>query len=120
MEITIKSNEEKMYKEILILFASCIKNLGNLRPREISLLAEIMYQNHKYSNMEEDEKWILIWSTKNRKRMQNKLNMNEDVFNTNKSILRKYGALTKEDKLLTGLQINPDNGFTITFNFIKE
>lgn len=117
MKIPIKVSRDKFYKVLLTLMNK-FPPLRGMREREIDFLAEIMYQNYLYRNLDISKRYILIFSTENRKEMQKRLVTNEGVMNDNFSKLRKRGIITQDNKLIPFLNIIPDSNYelTITFN----
>jgi DNA-binding MarR family transcriptional regulator len=97
-KIPIKTNNRKFYRQFLELIKS-LPPINKLRPKEMDVLAEIMYENGKLKNIEDDYRYTLIFSTKNRREMRNLIGISEDSYNNNLSILRKHGLITKDNKL---------------------
>ena len=68
-KIPIKTNNIKFYRQFLELIKS-LPPINKLRPKEMDVLAEIMYENGKLKNIEDDYRYTLIFSTKNRREMR--------------------------------------------------
>lgn len=95
--IPIKTNKTKFYRQVLEVLRS-VPPINKLRPKELSVLSEIMRQNDLYSSLG-DKKNMIIFSTDNRKAMRDSLEIGEDSFNNNLSILRKYKIIDSDNKL---------------------
>jgi hypothetical protein len=95
-----------------------IPPLDTLRSRELDVLAILMLYNYKYRALNEEIRWRLINDASTRREMQADINMSEDVFTNNLSLVRKAGLIDKETgRLSKSLQIIADKGFIISFNF---
>jgi len=108
MKIPIKTNVRGFYKT-LIAFLSSIKPIEGLVPKELNILAEILYQNYVYKNIPVKDRHIMIFSTENRIEMQKNLGMSEGSFNDYLSKIRKKGVLSRNNEIPPILNILPDN-----------
>lgn len=97
-KIPIITNNRKFYRQFLELIKS-LPPINKLRPKEMDVLAEIMYENGKLKSIDEESRYIIIFSTKNRKEMRKLIGISEDSYNNNLSILRKHGLITKDNQL---------------------
>lgn len=115
--IPIKTNEDKFFRQFLELIRS-ISPINKLRPKELDVLAEIMYQNNKYSDLEPNIKNTMVFNTNTRKEMRLKIGITEESFNNNLSILRRHGLLSKDNKLIPFLDtVTYKDGYKLEFNF---
>ena len=113
--IPIKTNKERFFRQFLEVLKS-IPPIKNLRPKELDVLAEVMYQNHKYKDYPEEHRLAIIFNPTVRKEMRDKIGIGVDSFNNNISILRKSKILDKNNKLhpfFRGIEFN--GKFELTF-----
>lgn len=116
MKLNITTDERKFFRQVLELLSS-IPPLEKLRGRELDLLAGLMYYNYLYRNLGDDIRWRVINNKSTKKELRDMLEMGEDVFNNNMSIIRKTGLIDKAGKLSNALQIIPSETFKMEFNF---
>lgn len=121
MRLNIDTNINKFYRQLLELLSG-FPPLDQLRNRELDLLAVYMYYNYKYMNIEESLRWRIINDTSTRRKMQEDLGMNEDIFNNNISLIRKSGVISRDGSLSKFLQVYPGDRFdlSITFKIDKD
>jgi len=122
MKIPVTSSIQKFYKQVISLMAS-FAPIKDLNKRQKELLAELLYQNYKFRYIKEDSRFLVLFSTENRKKIQEKVNMNAGIFDQNLSLLRNAGIILPGNKLPTFLcRILPADTFefTILFNIIKD
>ena len=116
-QIPIKTNKDKFFRQFLELIRS-IPPVSKLRPKELDVLAEIMYQNDKYSDLEDNIKQKMVFDTSTRKEMMLNVGITADSFNNNLSILRKHKLLSKENKLSPFLNnVLYKDGYKLEFTF---
>ena len=121
LDIPVKTSERAFFRQIVGLLSSFPPIRGS-RPRELDTLGEILYQNYKFKDVSEDVRSVVIFSTENRKEMCSNLNMSEDAFNNNLSILRKNNIILSDNKLEKYmLRMIPESKyvFSVTFNIVK-
>jgi hypothetical protein len=116
MKLNIKTTRKKAYRQIVEIIRS-IPPLDTLRNRELDVLAILMYYNNKYKDVDEDIRWRVINDTSTKREMQREIEMSEDIFNNNISLVRKAGLIDKEGKIPKFLQIPIDNKYYVNFNF---
>jgi hypothetical protein len=116
MVLPINTTHRKVFRQILEVIRS-IPPLDSLRSRELDVLAVLMYYNYKYKNVSEDIRWRVINDTSTKREMQSEIDMSEDIFNNNISLVRKSGLIDKEGKISKFLMIDPDNHYEVSFNF---
>jgi hypothetical protein len=116
MKLNIKTTKKKAYRQIVEIIRS-IPPLDVLRNRELDVLAILMYYNYKYKDVSEDIRWRVINDTSTKKEMQREINMTEDIFNNNISLVRKAGLINKEGRIPKSLQIMIDDRYYVNFNF---
>jgi DNA-binding MarR family transcriptional regulator len=115
--IVINTTRYKFFRQFLELIKS-IPPFNKLRPKELDVLAELMYQNDRYSDLEPKIRQKIIFDTKTREEIRNGLNMTKESFNNNLSILRKHGVLSKENELMPFLRnILYDDKYVVEFVF---
>jgi len=76
-----------------------------------------MFYNYTYKNLEEPVRWRIINDTSTRKEMQFNLDMKEDIFNNNISVIRKTNLIDRDGRLAPFLQIYPEDNFKLEFDF---
>lgn len=116
MRLTVNTDDVTFFRQILELLSG-IPPLNKLRKRELDLLAMLMYYNYLYKDIDENLRWKIINNTATRKEIHYKLNMKEDIFNNNLSVVRKTGLLDKEGRITPMLCIYPGETFNLEFNF---
>ena len=117
MKIPVKTNIDKFYRQLVGLLSS-FAPIKKLRPRELDVLAEILYQNYVHRNITEDVRHIVVFSYKIRQVMQGRLGIKEDTFNVHLNTLRKNGIIEKDNKIPAFLiKIIPDKTFEFTVLF---
>jgi len=116
MRLNIDTTSQKFYRQLLELFKS-IPPLDKLRPRELDVVAAYMYFNNRYKNIEDVIKWRIVNDTSTRKEMRDMINMTEDIFNNNLSIIRKKGLIGNDGSLVEFLRIYPSSMYKVEFNF---
>jgi hypothetical protein len=116
MRINIDTTHKKVYRQIVEVIRS-FPPLNVLRNRELDVLAILMYYNYKYKNIEENIRWRVIHDTSTKREMQQDVDMTEDIFNNNLSLVRKSGLLDKDGKIPKWLMFYVDDAFEVNFNF---
>ena len=96
--IPIKTTKEKFYRQFLEVLRN-IPPVNKLRPKELDVLSQIMKQADKYRQYDADLRNTIIFSTNIRKEMRDNIGINEDSFNNNLSVLRRYKILSKDNVL---------------------
>jgi hypothetical protein len=116
MRLDINTTQKKVFRQIVEVIRS-IPPLDLLRNRELDVLAIVMYYNFKYRNVEESIRWRIINDSSTKKEMQKDIDMTEDIFNNNISLVRKSGLIDKQGRLPVFLQLIPEDRFEVKFNF---
>ena len=114
--ITIKVTPRSFYFEFLKVLKSR-SPVDKLRPKELKVLAEMMFQYGQLKGLKNEDKYELMFSTGKRKEMRNLIGISEDSFNNNLSTLRKYGLLSKDNVLNKSLEIEFTDNFSLEFLF---
>jgi len=116
-KIPIRTDRDKFFRQFLELLRS-LPPINKLRPKELDVLAEVMFQNDRYGDLDENIKWTMVFSTSVRKEMRLKVGISEDSFNNNLSILRKHNILSKDNRLMPLLAtVFYKNGFKLEYEF---
>jgi len=113
--IPIPTDERKFFRQYLELAAPLLR----LREKERRVLAELLYYNYKYKAMDEEERFILIFSTSIRKKIMEELKVSDAVLNNNLSELRKKGYIV-DNKIKRFYQIDPTENGTLTYKFMMK
>ena len=116
MRLDINTTKKKVFRQIVEVLRG-VPPLNSLRNRELDVLAILMYYNYKYKKVPEDIRWRIIHDTSTRKEMQVDINMTEDIFNNNISLVRKAGLLDKSGKVPSFFMIDLDDRYEVIFNF---
>lgn len=121
MKIPVLSKIDKFYDQLIQLMSSFapIKSLGG---REKQILVEILIQNYKLRSIPENSRFILIFSSENRKELAEKIGISVDNLYQHLSLLRKKGVLSHDNKLppfLSKILPNDEFEFTIIFKLQK-
>jgi hypothetical protein len=116
MRLNLKTTQKKVYRQIVEIIRS-IPPLNTLRNRELDVLAILMYYNFKYKNVEETIRWRIIHDLETRKEMQKDIEISEDSFANNLSLIRRAGLLDENNRIPKFLQIYIDDRYEISFNF---
>lgn len=119
MKINIKTTEEKFIRQLIELLKG-VPPVSKLRPKEIDVLCELIYQFNKYKSYPEEHKLAIIFNSNTRKEMRERINLNQDSFNNNISNLRKHKILDNYNRLhpfFNNLVFN--NGFELKFIFTE-
>lgn len=119
MKLTIATDEKRFFRQALEILSG-FPPLDTLRNRELDLLAAVMYYNYIYRNLDEDIRWRVINNKTTKKELRELIDMNEDVYNNNMSIIKKTGVIDKSGRLATMLQIIPGEVYKIEFTFNIE
>ena len=121
--ISLPTNEEKIYKQILAFFGFML----NITAQERDILAELIKLDNEYDMIPIEKRGKFILSTDMRKEIQQKLNIKEKQFNVLISKLKndpkKYflgKPLIDENNIIhPELKWKPDSeGFSIEINFV--
>ena len=117
MKIPVLSKIDKFYEQLVQLMSSFapIKSLG---PREKQILVDLLIQNYNLKDLPENSRFILIFSTENRKDMSERLGITLDNLYQHFALLRKKGVLTSDNKIPPFLsRIIPKDEFEFTIIF---
>jgi hypothetical protein len=116
MRLDINTTQKRVFRQILEIIRS-IPPLNTLRNRELDVLAILMYYNYKYRDVAENIRWRIINDTSTRKEMQQEINMTEDIFNNNISLVRRAGIIDKEGKIPSYFMIDVGDKYEVKINF---
>ncbi|MAH44671.1 hypothetical protein CMI37_02530 [Candidatus Pacearchaeota archaeon] len=110
--VPIKTTKGKFFRQYLEL----LNPLLRLRGKELDVLAEILYYNHKLEKIPEKHRWKLIFDYDTKTEICQKLQLSDASLNNNLSALRKKGII-KKNKVTNGFLIYPNNYCKLTFSF---
>lgn len=115
--IPIPVDKDNFYRRFLEVIKS-IPPINKLRPKELAVLAEIMKLNSELRYLDINNRYIIINSTENRRKIRETLVMPEASFNNNISILKGHKILTKDNRLNPFFEnIAYEDGFKLGFIF---
>ena len=117
MEKVVKLNtgEKVFFRQYVEILDPLIK----LRPKELDVLAELLYHNNKLKDIATKNRWKLILDYDNKKDMATSLNISVASFGNNLSYLRKRGIIV-DNKVVDNLLVYPGKSFKLVFNFKVE
>lgn len=118
MKIPIKTTKEKLYRQILEVL-KLFPPVSNLRPKELTVLAELMKQNEEYRTLSKTKRRMIMLSKESKKEIQDKFNISPAYLNNILTTLRKYRILNKDGSLITVFDVIPQNKFTIEIELIS-
>jgi len=110
--IPIRTTKSKFFRQYLELLNPILR----LRGKELDVLAEILYYNHKLENIPEKHRWKLIFDYDTKAEIRQKLQLSDASLNNNLSALRKKGIIRK-NKVTDSFLIYPNNYCKLTFSF---
>ena len=110
--VPIRTTENKFFRQYLEL----LNPLLRLRGKELDVLAEILYHNHRLENIPEKHRWKLIFDYDTKTEIRTKLELSDASLNNNLSALRKKGIIRK-NKVAESFLIHPSNYCKLTFSF---
>ena len=110
--VPLNTSEKVFFRQYVEILDPVIK----LRPKELDVLAELLYHNNKLKDIDSKNRWKLILDYDNKKEMAGGLNISVDSFGNNLSFLRKKGIIV-DNKVIDGLLVYPDKTFKLTFKF---
>ena len=118
MVIPIPTTLPKYFRQCLEIIR-IIPPLNTLRPKELDVLAGLLYEDYKYSHLAPDVRSKIVFDYTTKMELRDRIHIDEQQFNNCLTSLRKKGILKKRG-IETNYGINPDKPF-ITFEFkIKE
>jgi hypothetical protein len=91
---------------------------SELRSKELDVLAEILFYNYKYKDIDPLVRGKVIFDYSTKVEMRSNLQMDEQSFNNHLTTLRKKGILNKRT-IVSNYGINTSTP-VITFNFKLE
>ena len=122
--LQIKTNEKKFFlqylmlkKPILDIYVRNITGSSDQMPAKlIHVLAMLLYYNHLYSDVEEEERWNKIFNSRHRKMICEDLGMKNQQLNTYYSTLRGYKMIIN-NRVNSVFVVKPEKDFELTFKF---
>lgn len=112
--IPIPCDEVSFYR----FYVELLNPIMNLRKKELDVLAQLLYYNNKYKDLEEKIRFKLVFDQDTKIEIQKALGISEASFNNNLTELRKK-KIVKDNKIEPGYQVFWKNGKTLAFKFIK-
>lgn len=113
--INIPQVDELTFFESYLEILSSFKPISQLRGKERTLLAVLMYYNNKYKSIDRVDRNKIIFNTDTREEMRTILGCTPGTFNNNMSVLRKHKILNGENELGDTYIVYPDKVNTIKF-----
>lgn len=114
MKKVINTTERKFFRQTLELLKH-FNPFNKLRNKELDVLGELLYFNYKYSNIDKELRWKLIFDYDTKIKIRDYLQISEAEINVILSSLRKKGILLGRSIILN-INITPKDP-TIEFIF---
>lgn len=115
--IYIKADGKKFYRKFLSVLKS-VPPISDLRPKELDVLAELLYQMDKYGDYPYSDMKKIVFSADTRKEMRDNVGISHDSFNNNIYILRKHNIIDDDNNLHKFFRdIRFNDGFELKFIF---
>ena len=113
--IPIPTTEEKFFKQYIRL----LNPLLNLRGKAQDVLAQIMYHDYLYRNLDEETRVMKVFHKTTTAKMKTSLGMKGPSFHNNLGELREKGMLDKDNSLKHPLvkNVRPEEKFDLLFSF---
>ena len=109
----IKTNTETFFRQYLEL----INPMMGLRKKEMDVLSQLLYYNHKHKELDEYIRMKMIFDQDTKVKIRGKLDISEASLNNNLTELRKRGIITKKNSIASHFLIHPEDKFELTFKF---
>ena len=109
------TTESKFFRQYLEL----LNPLLRLRGKELDVLAELLYHNHKLIDIPLEHRWKLIFDYDTKMEIRSKLQLSDASMNNNLSALRKKGVI-ENNKVNPNYVVLPENKFILGFKFNIE
>lgn len=110
--VPLKTDKKKFFRQYVEILDPLVK----LRPKELDVLAELLYHNNELKDVKPDLRWKLIFDYDTKKEMSQNLNISIPSLGNNLSYLRKRGIIV-DNKVVDSLLVYPGKTFKLTFNF---
>lgn len=123
--LQIKTSERKFFLQYLMLkkpiFDMYISNLTGkneqIPAKLIHVISELLYYNHKYSNLEDNERWEKIFNRNHRSMICSDLNIKDSQLNTYFTMLRNYKVIIN-NRINKPFIVSPDSKeYELIFKF---
>ena len=110
--VPLKTTEKVFFRQYVEILDPLIK----LRPKELDVLAELLYYNNKLKSIDSKNRWKLIFDYDNKKEIADSLKISVASLGNNLSYLRKRGIIV-DNKVVDNLLVYPGKDFKLTFKF---
>jgi predicted DNA-binding protein (UPF0251 family) len=110
--IPISTTLVPFFKQVVVLLNPFLK----LRGKEQDVLAQLMYSNYKYRELEENIRWKIIMDYDNKSEMQESIGISAASMYNYLSSLRKKGIIV-DNKVHKNYLIIPGGEFNLRFKF---
>jgi DNA-binding MarR family transcriptional regulator len=110
--VPLQTSEKVFFRQYVEILDPVIK----LRPKELDVLAELLFHNNRLKDIEEKNRWKLIFDYDNKKEMAEDLKISVASLGNNLSYLRKRGIIV-DNKVIQNLLVYPGKNFKLTFKF---
>jgi DNA-binding MarR family transcriptional regulator len=113
--VPLKTNKKKFFRQYVEILDPLVK----LRPKELDVLAELLYHNNELKEVKADLRWKLIFDYDTKKEISQDLKISIPSLGNNLSYLRKRGIIV-DNKVVDNLLVYPGKTFKLVFNFKLE
>jgi len=123
--LQIKTSEKKFFLQYLMLkkpifdmYISSLTGKNEQMPAKlIHVVAELLYYNHKYANLEDNERWEKIFNRNHRSMICNNLSIKDSQLNTYFTMLRNYKVIVN-NRIGKPFVVSPDSKeYELVFKF---
>lgn len=114
MQLTIPTTPRKYFHMAMELLRS-VPPLNTLTPKAISILAEILYWDYYYRDLDKEIRWKMVFDYDTKLKIMDNVPCDRQSLYNNISLLKKAG-IVDNNTIKTNFGLNPDNP-SITFNF---
>lgn len=97
-------------------YVEILNPLLKLRAKELDVLSELLYYNNKLKNIDEKNRWKLIFDYDTKKDIADTLKISVESLGNNLSYLRKKGIII-DNRVVSNLLVYPDKTSKLIFKF---
>jgi len=119
MIITIPTTDRKYFRQALELLKP-LPPINTIRDKELDVLAEFLYHNDKYKNIESDLRSKILFDYDTKLAIREYLGISEANFNNIVTRLRKLNILNKKRTFNTYGITSEDKSITFKFKINEE
>jgi DNA-binding MarR family transcriptional regulator len=110
--VPLKTEKKVFFRQYVEILDPLVK----LRPKEMDVLAELLYYNNELKDIKSANRWKLIFDYDNKKEIASSLKISVASLGNNLTYLRKRGIIV-DNKVVDNLLVYPGKTFKLTFKF---